>query len=159
MWEPNHRGCYQIVKIHTAALKTPLMALLFLHDVSDTAPKVRAWRAELETMGSVPVINATIAEQRLLLRLLEGNSKRLRPGALAPLTRASEQPFSASFLLPVGPLASSAKDSMALDAPRGCGVCGIPSSSYCSGCRAIFYCSPGMWIRILSNALRLRLLY
>ena len=86
-------------------------------------------------------INATLAEQQLLLRLLKQNSKRLISSYNPPRLDRTEKPFTLSFLIPVGPLGE--KEMGSFNKNDGCSVCGEPARSKCSRCNAIRYCSQG----------------
>lgn len=89
-------------------------------------------------------IEALVFEQHILLRLLRNNSKRLL--STSPIAAiSSEEQFTPSFLLPIGLLSNEDREELQIEAVEVCAVCGIPSTSYCSGCpsRSIRYCGPG----------------
>ena len=94
----------------------------------------------------MPNISATELEQKLLLLILEMNSKRLPP-SLTVKRLNSEKDFKLSFLLPIGPL--SYHDVGKLNLNTGCAVCGRDIVSRCSQCQSISYCGTGASFSIL----------
>ena len=89
---------------------------------------------------------ATLLEQKLLLKTLEGNKKRLAP-EYRPRLLQYEDDFEISFLLPIGPL--SYHDVGKLNLNTGCAVCGRDIVSRCSQCQSISYCGTGASFSIL----------
>jgi hypothetical protein len=135
---------FKVLEVRKVAPQTPLFLVLYNHDLEYHWP-VRGfkWSQELVASGDLPFINATVSEQHLLLRLLDRNARRVSP-SLRRERKSTENHFSLSFLLPVGPLSSNARDVMSVEAPESCAVCGKQTKSHCGGFRAIRYCSPGV---------------
>jgi len=133
---------FKVLEVRKVAPQTPLFLVLYNHDLKAHWP-VRGLEWVQELVGAVPFINATVSEQHLLLRLLDRNARRVSP-SLRRERKSTEKHFSLSFLLPVGPLSSNARDVMSVEAPESCAVCGKQTNSHCGGCRAIRYCSPGV---------------
>ena len=92
-----------------------------------------------DTVNKISTINATLPEHQLLLRLLKQNSKRLITSYTPPRHDPTEEPFTLSFLLPVGPLGE--KEMGLFNKNDGCSVCGEPAKRTCSRCMAIRYCA------------------
>jgi hypothetical protein len=138
----------QALEVRKVAEKTPLLLVLYKHYLEDDV-----LTSGLEWLQNCfgsddehPVaVESTISEQHLLLRLLESNSKRVLCSFERPL-ESTEQIFSLSFLLPVATISSeTAQNAMNSDLETfdACAVCGERTKSYCSGCHAIYYCTPG----------------
>ena len=135
---------FKILEIRKVAPQTPLLLVLYNHDLKDHWPaRGFEWVQELVASGVLPQIKATVSEQHLLLRLLDRNARRVSP-SLGRERKPTEKSFSLSFVLPVGPLSSNARDVMSVEAPESCAVCGKQTKSHCGGCRAIRYCGPGV---------------
>ena len=83
---------------------------------------------------------ATLLGQKLLLKILEGNKKRLAP-EYRPRLLQYEDDFEISFLLPIGPL--SMVSIGALTSNIGCLVCGEKTNAKCSQCYSVSYCGKG----------------
>lgn len=116
--------------------------VLYCHDLKGRLPAHGlAWIEDLIGSDPVPMTKASIQEQHLFLRLLDRNAERVPP-TLQRERKLTEKNFKLSFLLPVTPLSETDRD-LTLDAPDACAVCGVSTTSNCSGCRAIRYCSPG----------------
>ena len=84
---------------------------------------------------------ATLLEQKLLLKTLEGNKKRLTLD-YRPKLLPYEEDFELSFLLPISPL--NMVSIGALTSNIGCVVCGEKTKSKCSQCHSASYCGKGM---------------
>lgn len=94
----------------------------------------------LANADTVNGCKSTVAEQKLLLKALESNEKRLsrnyRPGYLP-----FENQFRLSFILPFHPLNMVAIGSLTGDI--GCAACGDKIKAKCSQCHSISYCGTG----------------
>ncbi|PIL28923.1 hypothetical protein GSI_08970 [Ganoderma sinense ZZ0214-1] len=84
------------------------------------------------------IISASPLEAKLILKLLEVNSKLLSPHYNPPRDSFEEE-FKVSILLPIGPLGFS--DLGRLSNDPGCAVCGKERKSRCSQCQSVSYCS------------------
>ena len=85
-------------------------------------------------------IVASPLEAKLILKLLEVNSKLLSPHYQPPRDK-SEEEFKLSILLPIGPLGFYELGRLSND--PGCAVCGKERKSRCSQCQSVSYCSVG----------------
>ncbi|KAL4244338.1 MYND-type zinc finger protein samB [Abortiporus biennis] len=115
---------------------TPLEALLGIswlqEQVDNTPPKPD---------GTVPIRRTygSDLERKLLLKVLAINARHL-PKDFQPERSMLEEDFKVSFLLPFGPL--TLMDVAKLVADFGCAVCGKKTTSRCSQCQSVSYCSP-----------------
>ena len=98
--------------------------------------------------GQLVRIFATIAEQKLFLKIMEDNQKRLIPGysngtsKSSPLTKLEKNlGFQVSFVIPPSPLSMVEIGSLAQS--RGCESCGKKADLKCSGCHSVAYCGKG----------------
>lgn len=80
---------------------------------------------------------STVAEQKLLLKALEGNERRLAGNYKLDYLPFEKQ-FRLSFILPFHPLNMNAIGSLTGDI--GCAVCGDKTKAKCSQCHSISYC-------------------
>ncbi|KZS94838.1 hypothetical protein SISNIDRAFT_484370 [Sistotremastrum niveocremeum HHB9708] len=87
---------------------------------------------------------ATVEEQRLLMRLLSQNSL-LVPSSNRVVRQSYENGFRVSCVMPIGPL--SMKDLGALNAEMGCEVCGDKGRLRCPRCESVIYCSEACSIK------------
>ena len=92
------------------------------------------------TQQSKQLCIATPSEQKLLLKILEGNKKRIA-SEYRPRFLQYEDDFEISFLLPIGPL--SMVSIGALTSNIGCLVCGEKTNAKCSQCYSVSYCGRG----------------
>lgn len=115
--------------------------LLYSHDVREklhitglpwVTRHYRAGKRPSETRSSKD-------EQRLLLRLLDNNAKRI-PASYVPRREPDERNFTLSFLLPMGPIISTEIGRFTIGA---CVVCTAPATATCSACHNVSYCGPG----------------
>lgn len=86
-----------------------------------------------------PTITATLLEQKLLLKILEQNSRRLA-ASFKPERHFSENSYTPSFLLPLRVLSMESIGSLT---KSGCSRCGVPAVSRCSACQSAAYCGKG----------------
>ena len=94
------------------------------------------------------IISASPLEAKLLLKLLEVNSKLLSPH-YKPARDSSEKEFKVSILLPIGPLGFAELGRLSND--PGCAVCGKERKSRCSQCQSASYCSVGAFRYVSSS--------
>ncbi|KAF7329219.1 MYND-type domain-containing protein [Mycena kentingensis (nom. inval.)] len=130
----------RIIDVRMFDESTPVLVVLYRHDVSDSGSlpgETLAWmEGHMGRLGRN--VTATLKEQEMLLRILKLNSKRLAK-SYKPSRAATESSFTLSFLLPIGPL--TAKDTAKFNTNNGCSVCGDPAKSKCSRCAVMRYCS------------------
>lgn len=132
----------QIVDVLEIKESTPLLIVLYM-SVTDANPLPGLrWIQDLSTRErfSIANISANDLEQKLMLKILDLNSKFL-PVDFAPTRRPSEKEFKISFLLPMGPLNFDDLGKLNLD--TGCVVCGKKIASRCSQCLSVSYCGVG----------------
>ncbi|KAG8992101.1 hypothetical protein FRB94_012009 [Tulasnella sp. JGI-2019a] len=130
----------RIIKVFEKHKTVPVFMVFYVHGTKEN-PKGLDWmeyQSRHNTTASMAHVTCTLAEQSLLLRILEMNSKRI-PASYRPKRGPCEQDFTLSFILPVGPLDSM--DLGRLNINNGCAVCGKPGGKRCSSCAAIYYCS------------------
>lgn len=82
-------------------------------------------------------ITSTIIEQKMLLKLLRSNSKRISP-SYKPPRRPCEKKHRLSFIIPPMPILM--RDLGTLTNDTGCIICGEPTSSRCAQCQSVSYC-------------------
>lgn len=89
----------------------------------------------------VPGRSCSVAEQKLLLKILEENRKRMNrdydPGYVAFFV---ENQYKLSFILPLKPLSMASIGSLS---DIGCATCGRKTKWKCDQCHAISYCGKG----------------
>ena len=135
---------FQILEVRKVAAQTPLILVLYCHDLKGYFPmRTLGWTENALQSGNLHARDASLEEQHLLLRLLDRNSNHLPASLQRRRERGTERSFTLSFLLPVRPLSNDCRDAIGVEAPESCAVCGKETKSHCSGCRAIRYCSPG----------------
>ncbi|KAI0372563.1 hypothetical protein BV20DRAFT_964170 [Pilatotrama ljubarskyi] len=88
--------------------------------------------------GAGVAIDATVLEQKLLLKLL-GLNRKLLPPDYAPKKQRYEEQFRASVLLPLGPLGFEAINK--LGGSTGCAICEERGRFRCKQCQSVWYCS------------------
>ncbi|KAJ7605244.1 hypothetical protein DFH06DRAFT_1020348 [Mycena polygramma] len=133
--------CMRVLDVRQFDDHTPILIVVFHHDVKGALSRETFnWISSYvsgATEGMMAKITATAQEQRILLRLLNQNKKRLS-SAYKPKRAATETSFTLSFLIPVGPL--QMQDMAKHSANNGCSICGEPAKQKCSRCGAIRYC-------------------
>ncbi|KAF8321618.1 hypothetical protein DL93DRAFT_2106378 [Clavulina sp. PMI_390] len=134
--------CLRVLEVRKIAPETPLFLVLYTHELRNQMPlNGLAWLDDLShQVSEINTITASLNEQHLLLRLLAQNARRISP-VLERAKTNTEQAFNLTFILPVGPLSSSGRDRLGVDAPDACAVCGASTTLNCSGCRSIRYCT------------------
>ncbi|KAI0696336.1 hypothetical protein BC835DRAFT_1414308 [Cytidiella melzeri] len=142
--DPKHEKCggnIRIIDIYKIDDKTPLLLLLYQSvTAANPTPGIR-WIQEIcsrQAKHVMPNINASVLEQKLMLTILDMNSKRLSPDTVFVDRMESEKDFKLSFLLPIGPL--TFEDIGKLNLNTGCVVCGGDTASRCSQCQSVSYC-------------------
>ncbi|KAF8515635.1 hypothetical protein JB92DRAFT_2810702 [Gautieria morchelliformis] len=134
----------RILEIREFDAKTPILVVIFRHELTSApSPESLQWlqnSVEKGTARSIISVQATLLEQQLLLRLLKQNSVRLVSSYNPSRLDSTEEPFTLSFLIPVGPLGESEMGSF--NKNDGCSVCGEVAKSKCARCVAIRYCGP-----------------
>lgn len=135
----------QVIRVCAFDKETPL--ILVLYDSNSGPTAVDSSPYLLANGHIVNGCKSTVAEQKLLLRALESNGRRLtrdyRPDYLP-----FESHFKLSFILPFHPLNMVAIGSLTGDI--GCAVCGDQRKSKCSKCHSISYCGTG-WRNLVSS--------
>lgn len=134
----------QIVNTFVIKDNVPVIVLLYAR-----ATRATPLKSTLDWIGShaqsdepLSQITVTPQGQVLLLTLLAMNSSRLS-SEYKPKRANSERTFTASFLIPVGPLTQ--QDVGRLTSKSGCAVCGKRTASKCSACLSAEYCSAGQY--------------
>ncbi|KAF8147737.1 hypothetical protein K438DRAFT_1625856 [Mycena galopus ATCC 62051] len=117
--------------------------VVFHHDVKDSLSQasfdwISSYVSGSAVHATMAKVTATVAEQHLLLRLLNQNKKRL-VSSYKPTRASTESAFTLSFLLPVGPL--GAQEMAKYNADNGCSICGEPAKQKCSRCGTVRYCN------------------
>ena len=95
-------------------------------------------KVDADGLSSLRDINATLSEQKLLLKLFKMNAALVPQGFKVDRT-PTEDRYELSVLLPLGPLEFDAV--ARLTSNFGCAVCGKKASSRCSQCQSVSYCS------------------
>ncbi|KAI0088365.1 hypothetical protein BDY19DRAFT_891159 [Irpex rosettiformis] len=128
----------RVVDVYKIDERTPLLIVLYQSfSAANPLPGIQWVQEQMSKHHQMPNVNATELEQKLLLLILEMNSKRLPPGFTVKRLK-SEKDFKLSFLLPMGPL--SYHDIGKLNLNTGCVVCGHDINSRCSQCQSVAYC-------------------
>ncbi|KAI9056703.1 hypothetical protein FKP32DRAFT_1598891 [Trametes sanguinea] len=123
--------------------KTPAMIILYWPFGPEGAREALLWgriqvRNNPKSVGEVGAdIMSKQIDQKLLLKLLDMNTKLLPPG-YKPKRRRGEEKYRVSVLLPVGPLSGDAIGK--LNSKTGCAICGKPASQRCGQCQSASYC-------------------
>ena len=133
----------QVVSILEVDRRTPVFVLLYRDFSFVTGLQGIMWtkeKVDADGLQSLREINATVDEQKLILRLLDMNKSLLPSGFGVSKTRTEDQ-FQLSVLLPIGPLEF---DAIArLNSNFGCSVCGKKAASKCAQCQSASYCGQG----------------
>lgn len=127
-----------MISVYKAGSKSPLFLVLYCH-CRTMDPTLASWSLQSTGYIGLPLIQSSLHEQRLLLRLLRHNALRL-PASLTPTRSSHEDQFHLSFLLPLESLTPKSRSTMSTDA---CAICSKPASSVCGACHAIRYCDSG----------------
>lgn len=147
------RQYLQVLTIHQPTANTPLIVLIYLpaSKTKNLTSGVR-WVQKLmdgstQATGLMSIF-ATFMEQKLLVQLLDQNSKLLDPQFKATVRKQhmdveSEKDFAVSFIMPVATLSSEALGK--LNADTGCAICGNNMSKRCSQCQSVQYCGAGQF--------------
>lgn len=121
---------------------TPVIILLYQSVTRATVMEGLQWLRQMQdkqdSPGYLANIKCTPLEQKLLLNILANNGKLLS-STYKPRKESSEQNFKVSFFLPLGPL--SFEDVGKLNNDTGCVLCGRKTTSRCSQCQSVAYCS------------------
>ncbi|KAH8110205.1 hypothetical protein DFH11DRAFT_1622833 [Phellopilus nigrolimitatus] len=124
----------RIVGLYALDENTPLFAVLFEHGLGHGL--VRRPDFLYDRAPKVPRIFATKLEQKLLIRMLELNSKLVVP-SYSPSRHYSEKDYVLSFLVPLNPLSLVEIGTLT---KSGCVVCGSSRGNKCSQCHSVVYC-------------------
>ncbi|EMD36741.1 hypothetical protein CERSUDRAFT_50971 [Gelatoporia subvermispora B] len=128
----------RIFGVYEVNSKTPAFVVLYQHATRENPMPALQWlQARASRDQRIQKINATVFEQKLLLKLLAINAK-VMSSDLAPSKESDETGFKASFLLPLGPL--DYEDLGKLNSDTGCVLCGSKTASRCSQCQSVSYC-------------------
>ncbi|EIN07040.1 hypothetical protein PUNSTDRAFT_45565 [Punctularia strigosozonata HHB-11173 SS5] len=130
----------RMVSVHALDDRTPLITVLY--DVFDDRQpaKALAWLDAQDRSGGIQPILCAPLTQKLLLKMLETNSKVL--GAdYKPKKHESERLFKRSCLLPIGPVGSEDVGSLNSQNKAGCLMCGKLKTRVCGKCQSANYCS------------------
>lgn len=120
-----------------------MLLLLYRHSVSPESlgPAGLRWvKRHANGPKSIRIIRSSVHEQKLLLRLLDSNSKRI-PESYRPSRSLEEREFTASFILPTGTIEPVEVGRFTRNA---CAVCTTPATASCGACHNVYYCGPGM---------------
>ncbi len=131
-----------MVAIYALTDDTPVIVVLYEHGPGSIRTRPSAATLIKETRsGQQPVhIQTTLRIEKLLLKILHMNAKHLSSSYAPPLlNNKMRHKYSLSFFLPITPL--SMREVGSLNSDVGCAVCGLPSTSRCSGCQQAAYCS------------------
>ncbi len=90
------------------------------------------------TGQNATLIKACAESQRLLIKILEENAKRLDPTYSTPPRRTCERNYTLSFLTVISSL--TMRDIGSLVHDLGCTICGSPTKSRCAQCHSVSYC-------------------
>ncbi|OCH86730.1 hypothetical protein OBBRIDRAFT_796890 [Obba rivulosa] len=153
MWDRGARWCVmqdpvadqsainiRMIDVRELDTQTPVLLVLYLHATRDNPlPGVRWLQARATRDGMIQKVNATVLEQKLMLKVLSINAKLLSSD-FVPAKEEDEADFKASFLLPMGPL--DFEDLGKLNSDVGCVLCGAKTTSRCAQCQSVSYCGP-----------------
>ncbi|KAI0032959.1 hypothetical protein K488DRAFT_48696 [Vararia minispora EC-137] len=132
--------CIRILDVYRLGEKTPLILLSYASQTAhEPITKTLDFIQAQMNAGYVAHITCTRQEQAILRRLLYINSTKVAAAYNAGL-KPYENEFQITFLLPVGPLAQV--DIGKLTNDPGCALCGKKTTSRCSSCLSVHYCSP-----------------
>lgn len=133
---------HQLLELRQAAAESPMSLLLYNHVVSSSssAQTSARWvqRHSVKPDG-ICSLSSSLGVQKLLLRLLDSNAKRISP-SYKPPRAPDEHAFTTSFILPTGAIDSREVGRFTLNA---CAICTTPATASCSVCRNVYYCGPG----------------
>ncbi|OSC99312.1 hypothetical protein PYCCODRAFT_1460866 [Trametes coccinea BRFM310] len=123
--------------------KTPAMIILYRVYGLEGAREGIRWVGKQaannpKSLGDVGAeIKGQQIDQKLILKLLDMNTKLLPPGYKAKRQRGEEK-YRVSVVLPVGPLSADAIGK--LNSKAGCAICGKPALQRCGQCQSASYC-------------------
>lgn len=149
----------QILEVKKINDKTPVLVVLYASFTkTNLAPGAR-WVDELIHAPTGPSgrsyltnTNATILEQKALLRILDTNASYV-PTTYKPRRTKTEEDFKVSLVFPIGPLSFDALGKLNLD--TGCAICGEKSVKKCASCQSVGYCGRGLSPWIIKRRTRL----
>lgn len=128
----------------------PVVTLLFQHStrvkpLSSSVRFLKRHRIRLTPQERLPHIVSSVAEQKLLLRLLRRNRESFGGDRLVK-REEDEEEFEVGVVLPVYPLSLETVTEYGKELCGGCISCGgkgTGAMSRCASCHAVSYCSPG----------------
>ncbi|KAL5483598.1 hypothetical protein ACEPAI_8830 [Sanghuangporus weigelae] len=133
--EQTYSITFRLLGVYSLDDSTPLVSVLYDHG---SGPGLaRAYDFLATRADVVPKIKATLLELKLLVKILEQNSKRVA-ASFKPSRHFSERTHARSFLLPLRALTAENIGSLT---KSSCVRCGVPAVSRCSACQSVAYCS------------------
>ena len=135
----------QILSVLSVDEQTPAIVVLYRSFDHSTGREGVEWMyRQIELQENTPNtgtpgiyrVNATPLEQKVFVKLLEGN-KALVPPDFPIERQPGEELFRASVILPVGPLEL---DALVKLNEQGCPGCEKKATSRCSQCHSVSYC-------------------
>ncbi|KAL5505057.1 hypothetical protein ACEPAH_7720 [Sanghuangporus vaninii] len=133
--EQTYSITFRLLGVYSLEDSTPLVSVLY--DYGPGPGLARAYDFLAARADVVPKIKATPLELKLLVKILEQNSKRVA-ASFKPSRHFSERTHTRSFLLPLRALTAENIGSLT---KSSCARCGVPAVSRCSACQSVAYCS------------------
>ncbi|KAI0816920.1 hypothetical protein BC628DRAFT_1334034 [Trametes gibbosa] len=140
----NHAINIRFLDVYEVDERTPAILILYYPVSRANAMEGARWvqyqvQYNPKSLDGVGMnINASLLEQKVLLKLL-GMNQKLLPSSFAFERKRFEEKYHLSVILPVGPLGFEAIGKLTSD--TGCEVCGKRGARRCAQCQSAAYCS------------------
>ncbi|KAL5521014.1 hypothetical protein ACEPAG_8936 [Sanghuangporus baumii] len=135
--EQTYSITFRLLGIYSLDDSIPIPLVSVLYDHGSGPGLARAYDFLSTRADVVPKFKTTLPELKLLVKILEQNSKRVA-ASFKPSRHFSERTHARSFLLPLRALTAENINSLT---KSSCFRCGVRAVSRCSACQSVAYCS------------------